>query len=256
MALLTHRSQPPPPDPRSATPVAATRPRRCHRDDRPTAGVAPTGINRSRQTGLTLVETLVTFVILGFLTTLILQAVGFFAARYEGVQRVHRGSTLETLQQNWFATSVRGLVPTGVHARRFHGEATYFEGTTLEPLNADPGIPVVARWTIGEEGVDYVESPAPGEEGVVWPVRAAADGLAFEYGDSLGNWYDHWPPSAERRPQSPGGRPAAPDPHFIFDPAHDWTPTLIRMVSPDPATVWLARVEPSRRPVITEDVYR
>lgn len=223
----------------------------------PPPGAAPTGLDRIRRpTGLTLVETLVTFVILGFLTTLILQAVGFFATRYEGVQRVHRASTLETLQQNWFATSVRGLVPGGINARRFKGDATFFEGTTLEPLNADSGIPVTARWTISEHGVDYVESPAPGEAGVVWSVRTAEEGLAFEYGDSLGNWHDHWPPSAERRLQQPGGNPGPPAPHFIDDPAHDWTPTLIRMVSPDPATVWLARVEPSRRPVITEDVYR
>lgn len=236
--------------------MTATLPPRGPRGGRPNAGTAPAGLDRVRPTGLTLVETLVTFVILGFLTTLILQAVGFFAARYEGVQRVHRVSTLDTLQQNWFATSVRGLVPTGVNARRFHGDATYFEGTTLEPLNASPGIPVVARWSIGEDGVDYSESTAPGEEGVVWTLRPSADGLAFEYGDSLGNWHDHWPPSAERGLQRPGGNPSAPAPHFIHDPAHDWTPTLIRMISPDPATVWLARVEPSRRPVITEDVYR
>ena len=210
----------------------------------------------ARASGLTLVETLVTFVIFGFLATLILQAVGFFAARYEGVQRVHRGSMLETLQQSYFATTVRALVPYGVHSRRFQGEATFFEGTTLEPLNAEPGVPVVARWSIAEGIVGYAESAAPGEDGIDWTVRTSADGFAFEYGDSLGGWYDHWPPSVERRSDRLAGNPPAPAPHFIYDPALDWTPTLIRLVSPEAATVWLARVEPTRRPVITEDVYR
>lgn len=205
----------------------------------------------SRSAGLTLVETLVTFVIFGFLTTLILQAVGFFAARYEGVQRVHRASALETLQQNFFATTVRGLVPYGVESRRFQGEATFFEGTTLEPLNAEPGVPVLARWSIADDIVGYAESAAPGEEGIAWTVRTSADSHAFEYADSLGNWYDHWPPSVERRLPRPGESPL----QVVDDPAFDWTPTLIRLVSPD-GTVWLARVEPSRRPVLTEALYR
>ncbi|MCY4119579.1 MAG: type II secretion system protein [Acidobacteria bacterium] len=221
-----------PPNPRRATPGAPSTP-------------------PARSAGLTLVETLVTFVIFGFLTTLILQAVGFFAARYEGVQRVHRASALETLQQNYFATTVRGLVPYGVDSRRFQGDATFFEGTTLEPLNAEPGVPVIARWSIADDTVGYAESAAPGEDGIAWTVRTSADSHAFEYADSLGNWYDHWPPSVDRLPR-PGEAPL----QVIDDPAYDWTPTLIRLVSPDAATVWLARVEPSRRPVLTEALYR
>ncbi|MDE0420338.1 MAG: type II secretion system protein [Gammaproteobacteria bacterium] len=239
-----------------------------HHPGRPANRRTP-GSNRRGTRGLTLVETLVTFVILGFLATLMLQAVGFFAARFETVQRVYRASTLGTLQQNWFATTVQGLVPTGLSERRLHGDATYFEGTTLEPLNAEPGTPVTARWSIEEDVVLYTESPAPGEEGITWTVRSAAAGSAFKYADSLGNWYDHWPPSADRLPTPPTARPAPamrrptpaalPRPLItltIFDPSLDWTPTLVRMVAPDSATVWLARVEPSRRPVITEASFR
>ena len=207
--------------------------------------------SRRRSTGLTLVETLVTFVILGFLSTLILQAVAFFAARYDGVQRVHRVAALEALQQNYFATSVRGLIPYGVKARRFRGDATFFEGITLEPLRAEPGLPVTARWAIDEDTIRYAESPAPGVDGTVWTVLDESDAATFEYADSLGNWFDHWPPQAAR----PTGDPANPVPHQIYDPAYDWVPTLIRLVTPE-QTVWLARVEPSRRPVITEDSYR
>ena len=119
-------------------------------------------------------------------------------------------------------------------------------------MHAEPGVPALARWSVAGDTVGYAESAAPGEDGIAWTVRTSAHGHAFEYADSLGNWYDHWPPSLERRPLRPGEGPL----NVIEDPAYDWTPTLIRLVSPDAATVWLARVEPSRRPVLTEALFR
>ena len=216
---------------------------------------------RRRLAGLTLVETLAAFVLLGLLSTLVIQAVGFFSARYDGIQRVHRATVLESLGQNWFATTVRGLVPVGVHARRFVGGLAAFEGTTLEPLYAERGTPVIARWSIDEGQVRYAELAAPGADGIAWTVRRAdaLDGeavLSFEYGDALGNWHDRWPPAADRADAS------GPAPHYYVDPAHDWTPRLIRLVATTATaataqgTVWLARVEPEARPLVTEDAFR
>ena len=289
-----------------------------------------------RAAGMTLVETLVTFVILGFLTTLILQAVGFFAARYEGVQRVHRAAALESLQQNWFATSVQGFIPYGVHARRFQGQPTRFQGITLEPLDAYPGTPVTVRWSIDEDTVRYAESLAPSVPGIEWTVRGTdtsvrpqsgrqsdtrdfglnardrgrngniemrspsprqsdtrdfgltsnidmrsrfPDGpetpqgdLVFHYADAFANWWDHWPPRPDADPvpgtEAPPGQAepesiddlvdalartvqvAPSDP--LSDPANDWTPRLIRLFSAEEGTIWLARVEPSARPLLTD----
>ena len=281
-----------------------------------------------RAGGMTLVETLVTFVILGFLTTLILQALGFFAARYEGVQRVHRAAALESLQQNWFATSVQGFIPYGVHARRFQGQPTRFEGITLEPLNAQPGTPVTVRWSIDEDTVRYAESLAPTVTGIEWTVRgtdtsvrpqsrpqsdtrdfgltsdiemrsrpqsdtrdfgltsniemrsrfsdspeARLGDLVFHYADASTNWWDHWPPRPDADPV-PGTKapPRQAEPQSIddlidalaqtvqvapndplSDPANDWTPRLIRLFSADEGTIWLARVEPSARPLLTDE---
>lgn len=288
--------------------------------------------------GLTLVETLVTFTILGFLTTLILQAVGFFGARYDSVQRVHRVAALESLQQNWFATSVQGFVPYGVRAHRFEGHPTYFEGVTLEPLNAQAGTPVTVRWFIEKDAVGYFETLAPTVPGIQWTIRASDTSvrdraplqtdtrefgrttdiatrsrfqpdtgdssrttdiemrsqpptpprpeappgdLAFHYADVFANWYDHWPPRPDAKPLAEPGRaaaasepqsvddvvaalaldalanaaaPASDDP--LADPAMDWTPRLIRLVSAEAGTVWLARVEPSHRPLVTDTDYQ
>lgn len=281
--------------------------------------------------GLTLVETLVTFVILGFLSTLILQAVGFFAARYDGVQRVHRVAALESLRQNWFATSVQGFIPYGVEARRFEGHHNYFEGITLEPLHAQPGTPVTVTWFITDDAVRYAESLDPTVPGTQWTVRhsdtrdarrsdtretglqrtarpsdtslrspeprrpdtrdtfrtrnAAASprsappvdpdtppgDLGFHYADALANWYDHWPPRSDAEPLADGSAPTETEPRSIddlidalantvtappddplSDPANDWTPRLIRLFSGTEGTIWLARVEPSARPLLTD----
>lgn len=287
-----------------------------------------------RPRGLTLIETLVTFVILGFLSTLILQAVGFFAARYEGVQRVHRVAALESLQQNWFATSVQGLVPYGVTARRFQGYPTYFEGITLGPLHAEAGTPVTVRWSIVADAVRYLETlgpPLPGVEWIIRPSDIQADSqgrglrpsdsfvrtpqadrrdfgrtphadsrdfgrqsniettsrppapsdapqdLAFHYADAYANWYDHWPPLLDSKPLAEGDREApSTKPPSVDDvvaalanpaaaaasndplahPSRDWTPRLIRLVSAEQGTVWLARVEPSARPRVTDEAFR
>ncbi|MDE0039776.1 MAG: type II secretion system protein [Gammaproteobacteria bacterium] len=255
--------------------------------------------------GLTLIETLVTFVILGFLSTLILQAVGFFAARYEGVQRVHRVAALESLQQNWFATSVQGFVPYGVRARRFQGHPTYFEGISLEPLNAEAGTPVTVRWSIDQHAVHYLETLGPPLPGVEWTVRPsdtpvrdrsrprpdtreisnitlrspspapAPQDLAFHYADAYANWYDHWPPLPDSKPLAEPSRdtpspktpsvddvvaalanPAAAPTDALAHPTHDWTPRLIRLASAEEGTIWLARVEPSARPLATDEDYQ
>ena len=255
--------------------------------------------------GLTLIETLVTFVILGFLSTLILQAVGFFAARYEGVQRVHRVAALESLQQNWFATSVQGFVPYGVRARRFQGRATYFEGISLEPLNAEAATPVTVRWSIEQDAVRYLETLGHPLAGVEWTVRSsdtpvrdrsrpqwdtrenvditlrsrspapASQDLAFHYADAYANWYDHWPPLPDSKPLAEPGRdtrssktpsvddvvaalanPAAAPTDPLAHPTYDWTPRLIRLASAEKGTIWLARVEPSARPLATDEDYQ
>ena len=229
---------------------------------------------------MTLVETLVTFVILGLLGTLLLQAVSFFAARYDNVQRVHRVAALSSLGQNWFASSVRGLVPYGVEARRFAGNATSFEGITLEPLNADPGTPVTARWSIDAEGVSFTEADISVASGaaerdvasgaaqrnvavagdvVQWRVlvgdraQPPEGGLFFEYADREGNWHDRWPlPEPDEDPGAAVSSALA----SIVTVAPGWTPNLIRLVSAAGDTLWLARVEPSTTPVLIEDNYR
>ena len=184
--------------------------------------------------GLSLLEMLVVLALLSLLSALILQGLGTFADRYDTVQRVHRDASFAALRQHWFVTSVRGLVPVGVVARRFQGDAHSFQGTTLRPLAVESGLPARMRWRIegsARQAVMYAEDDAE-----AWQVLASErDGLAFEYADSNGEWHEHWPAASSQG---------------------EWIPSMIRLTAEDDDTIWLASIAASPRPAFDENVLR
>ena len=187
--------------------------------------------------GLTLLEALVVFVLIALLGGAMVQGVGFFAGQYAAGQRAHGEASAASLRQRWFLDTVQGMNPYGVAARRFVGDAASFSGITLQPLFAAPGMPVRAHWAIAEG-----EGDAPGQTvtyredaGPPWPVFSAQRrGLFFRYADAAGEWHERWPV------------PAAPQ---------EWTPTLICLASAQ-GDLWIARVEASPTPILTEETLR
>ena len=193
--------------------------------------------NRARAIGLTLVEMLVVFVLLGLVSTLLFQGTGFFANRYETVQRLHREGSVTGLQQHWFITTVEAMVPYGRELRRFRGNESAFEGISLQPLVAEPGMPAATRWYIDEQdgirSVVYREERGPDTGGAEWPVYTTAEpGLRFQYADAAGQWRARWP---------------------VDDAPVDWLPQAIRLATPGEGTLWVARIDPSAVPVLTEE---
>ena len=187
---------------------------------------------RTPTEGLSLLETLVVLALLSLLSTLVLQGLGAFVGRYDTVQRVHRNASFAALQQHWFVTSVRGLVPAGVLARRFQGDARSFQGTTLQPLAAESGLPTRVRWHI--EGAAPQTVAVAEDDADAWQVLVFdGDGLAFEYADSNGEWHGRWPSTG-----SPG----------------EWVPRMIRLTAQDASVIWLASIAASPRPAFDERV--
>ena len=190
-----------------------------------------------RAAGLTIVEMLVVFVLLGLVSTLLLQGTGFFATRYEAVQRLHREGSVAGLQQHWFISTVQALVPYGREVRRFRGNAAAFEGLSLQPLVAEPGMPAATRWYIDElDGVQtvvYKEMSGAHAGDVEWPMYTTEEpGLRFQYADAQGQWRASWP---------------------MDDARAQWLPQAIRLATPAEGTLWVARIDSSATPVITEE---
>ena len=178
--------------------------------------------------GLTLVEMLVVLVLVSLLSTLLIQGAGFFLGQYATVKRAHRESSLAALRQQWFVMSVQAMVPSGLEARRFTGDASSFEGVTLQPLAAEPGLPVRARWSIGDDGeparVVYAE-----EGGAAWTVLTSDGGrLAFQYADAARQWHDRWPVASDTRER---------------------IPRMVRLISTNGLTVWLASLDLFPEPI-------
>ncbi len=186
-----------------------------------TATVARAAARRAQQ-GLTLIEMLVVLVLVSLLGTLLIQGTGYFLGRYAQVTRVHRDASLAALRQHWFVSTVRTMVPSRVETRQFTGDGTAFEGTTLQPLAAESGLPVRVRWSIsGDRDGDSVVYTEDGGE--PWTVLTSGEGeLSFEYADATGAWQDQWRAASDARER---------------------IPRTVRLVSTEGGTVWLARLE-------------
>lgn len=183
--------------------------------------------------GLTLIEMLVVLVLVSLLGTLLIQGTGFFLGRYATVNRIHREASHAALGQHWFISSVQAMVPSRLEARRFAGDASSFEGITLQALAAESGLPVRARWSIVVDGTSEIVVYAQEEGGEPWTVLVSDDGgLAFQYADSTGHWHDHWPTARDAR-----------------RPHREHIPRMIRLSSRAGRSLWLVRLDLFPEPV-------
>lgn len=186
----------------------------------------------TRASGLTLLELLVVLVLASLLGVLVVQGTGFFLGRYETATRIGRSSSRAVLQQRWFVSTVRGMVPSLRDDRRFEGEGGAFEGLTLRPLAAQSGRPTRVRWFI-DTGASEGSPIAYEEGGMEWTVLTLPESdVSFQYADSAGRWHDRWTPDA----RSQRGIPSA-----------------VRLVSGLERTIWVARPALFPRPVIGPD---
>lgn len=178
--------------------------------------------------GLTLIEMLVVLVLVSLLGTLLIQGAGFFLGKYATVKRVHREASLAELRQHWFVSTLQAMVPSKLESRRFSGDGSSLEGVTLQALRAQSGQPARIRWSIEGDG----ESTAlvySEEDAALWTVLREPDrALAFQYADSARQWHERWP---------------------VADDARERIPSMVRLVSPDGRTRWLARLDLFPEPV-------
>lgn len=150
-------------------------------------------VPRGGAPGFTLMEMLVTLVLIGFATMLMFQMLGSYKVARERVQAQAGVIDRQALFQAWFRDSVHGLYA----APKLHleGSGEQFSGTTLNPLYALEGTPTAIAWRLrkvadGSTEVVYSES---GKERWSLLLQGVA-GAHFIYVDGASKQTDQWPP--------------------------------------------------------------
>ncbi len=182
-----------------------------------------------KQSGMTLLEVLVVLLLVAMLSTLLIQGVGYFLGKYEKVRRFQYLATTNTLQQQWFLTSVQGMIAYRQSLRQFKGESDYFTGFTMRPLAAEPGTPVRVQWKLmdveGEMTLQYREGPKN-----AWKIRSLPEAkLQFYYSDRQDRWHKQWPPTI---------------------PYRDKIPKMIKLAAVEQPPLLLAHLTLHQRPVV------
>lgn len=144
--------------------------------------------------GLSLLEMLVVLVIAGMALLLTTQAIGQYQRAQASVLYSERAGREYRLSETWWRQSVRELMAP--EEGSLEGDADAFLGTTLAPVAAPRGIPVVQQWQVAfaEDGGWALAVTEAGTEHVL--VFRQAGRPRFRYLDAEGEFHDRWPPAA------------------------------------------------------------
>lgn len=185
-----------------------------------------------RSRGFSLLEALVTLVILSMIATVLMQSLSQVLGLRERVLRSEREARIAGLEERWFRESVGAAVADLPGAAAvFQGDARAVRFLGLDPVGGGAAGPV--EWRLAADGaglgLDYREGTR----------RFRFDGLAlregqFRYLDAEGRWQPRWPPeAAEGGDARPGPVPSAPALPRAVE---------LSMAGPDGRRVWLADV--------------
>lgn len=175
---------------------------------------------RAAMAGFSLMEALVTLMLISFVSLLMFQMLGNYRIAKERVVAQSGSIDRRALFSAWFRDSIRNLYADRDIA--FKGDARGFTGVTLDPANGNPGALTEMGWSLRErpDGGWVMEYSEDGK--VRWDAALADTGrVSFGYVDSEGALHDAWPPKLGlveglpaavvlRRGASGGGRDALP----------------------------------------------
>ncbi|HEY1034262.1 MAG TPA: type II secretion system protein [Pseudoxanthomonas sp.] len=142
-----------------------------------------------RQRGFTLLEAIVTLVIVSMLVTVLMQALAQAMSLRTRLLRFEGESRLAALQEAWFREAAAGMQRDAEAETLQVGELG-----TRESLAYDTPAPLVARgfsgvrWWLQDGSLHYADSQVADVVVVEGPLR----GAAFAYLDEQGDWVDEW----------------------------------------------------------------
>ncbi len=155
-----------------------------------------------RAAGFTLLETIVTLVVVSLIVVVLMQALQQALGLRTRLLRFERETRMATLQEGWFRDTVgAALIDLPESPGAMQGDADAFSLTTAAPL-AGSG-PAAVRWRLQRErngnvsALLYDTAPGEGRDAADTPVQVLA-GLrdaSFGYLDAAGEWKPAWTPA-------------------------------------------------------------
>ena len=151
--------------------------------------------------GFTLVEILITMIIVGLVSATLLQSAMTLFNNYVSVSDKYENLQRSRLPDHWYRSSVEGLIIS--LDQEFTGEGDYFVGYSLSSLNQSNGLLTKIRWSLRREGdwvkLEIAENDSQAIEVTRWQATAAT----FSYQGPEGVLQDNWPASKDEAPQLP-----------------------------------------------------
>lgn len=149
--------------------------------------------SRHAVAGFTLMEMLVTLMLISFATMLMFQMLGSYRIANERVREQAGTIDRGALFNAWFRDSVQGLYAApNLH---FTGDREHFSATTLNPLYAPAGRPTAIEWKLreGADGTAEVVYVEDAHERWSLPLQGTRTARFAYYAE---DWRQHdaWPP--------------------------------------------------------------
>lgn len=155
------------------------------------------GGRRRYASGLTLLEMMVVLMIAGMALALGYQSLAQWRRAEASISGLGGDLRQERLAQQWFESSLRGLLP--VEAVAFSGDAGHLSGITTRPVLASQGGASVVEWRIDPQAPALLLE----EDGKSLRLPLATGTTRFAYLDQEGKEHDQWPPKLGLHPHLP-----------------------------------------------------
>ncbi len=152
-------------------------------------------MKRHGLSAFTMVEMLVVLVILGLISTLLIQMLGYTLQLRERVLKQISAVREDTLTESWFRQTLMSATPgPKVLETSFQGTSKLVSALTLMPLDRSPGIAERVEWRL-EVRPEGIELRYRSDSGNDWLVHHwASKKAAFRYLDEKDVWHEQWPP--------------------------------------------------------------
>lgn len=155
-------------------------------------------LSNTHNQGLTLIEMLVTLVLVAIISTVIMQGMGYIWSLQNRYNQVINQSSEQNMHLSWWRDSVARLVTLDSNDPSvFRGDGEQFEGQSLSAIGHEQGNLAGMRWQITTQS-GQTELLGNGQVILNLP-----NGSEFAYLDN--NWvqHDHWPLAESREYQLP-----------------------------------------------------